>query len=172
MSPSKADPPSPHSRFYLPSSFHEVLNALVNPIFYSRYVSLPTSSTPCPPEIRQVSKFWPFFKDGLGAIDGTHILAHPSADIAPRFRNRKGQISQNVLACCSFDLRFTYILSGWEGSAADGHVFNDAVIRGGLKLPEGKYLLADAGFGDSPMLLTPYRGVRYHLREWGVARQR
>lgn len=60
-------------------------------------------------------------------------------------------------------------MTGWEGSAADGYVYNDAVQRGGLTLPPGKYFLADAGFGASPKLLTPYRGIRYHLREWGVA---
>jgi hypothetical protein len=32
----------------------------------------------------------------------------------------------NILAACTFDLWFCYVLSGWEGSAADGQVFDDA----------------------------------------------
>jgi hypothetical protein len=36
-----------------------------------------------------------------------------------------------------------------------------------LKIQPGKYYLADAGFPLANALLTPYRGVRYHLAEWG-----
>ena len=39
-------------------------------------------------------------------------------------------------------------------------------------VPEGKYYLADAGFGACDQLLLPYRGVRYHLAEWGRANVR
>ncbi|OWZ23791.1 hypothetical protein PHMEG_0001246 [Phytophthora megakarya] len=35
-------------------------------------------------------------------------------------------------------------------------------------LPEHMYLLADAGYGLQPQILTPYRGVRYHLKEFAV----
>jgi hypothetical protein len=37
-------------------------------------------------------------------------------------RTQKGLISKNVLAACDFDMRFTYILPGWKGSAADSTV--------------------------------------------------
>jgi len=37
----------------------------------------------------------------------------------PRYRNRKGHLTQNVLAVYDFDIRFTYILAGWEGLAHD-----------------------------------------------------
>ena len=68
-------------------------------------------------------------------------------------------------------MRFTYILSGWEGSAADGNVWDDARCTD-LTVPEGKYFLADAGFPTCDALLVPYRGKQYHLREWGQANQR
>ena len=38
-----------------------------------------------------------------------------------------------------------------------------------LKVQPGKYYLADAGFSLASALLIPYRGVRYHLAEWGCA---
>ena len=45
---------------------------------------------------------------------------------------------QNVLAAISFDLKFIYVLAGWEGSAHDSHVLNDAFARpGGFSIPEG-----------------------------------
>jgi hypothetical protein len=43
-----------------------------------------------------------------------------------------------VLAAVDFDLRFTYVLAGWEGSAHDSFVLQDALSRpSGLKIPEG-----------------------------------
>ena len=43
-----------------------------------------------------------------------------------------------MLAAISFDLKFTYVLAGWEGSAHDSRVLNDALIRPrGFSIPEG-----------------------------------
>ena len=97
-------------------------------------------------------------------LDGTHIPAFVPASLAQPFRNRKGFLSQNVLAACSFDLLFTFVLIGWEGSAAECTILADAYMKG-LTVGNGKYDLGDAGFALTTKLLTPYRGVRYHLRE-------
>jgi len=59
---------------------------------------------------------------------------------------------------CDFNLKFTYSLTGWEGSAADAHVYDDA-ISSDLRIPPGKYLLADAGYPLRMQLLVPYQGV-------------
>jgi len=67
-------------------------------------------------------------------------------------------------------MEFCYVLSGWEGSATDSSVFDDA--RGkDFFIPNGKYYLADAGYPACDHLLVPYRGVRYHLREWNQGQQ-
>jgi hypothetical protein len=50
------------------------------------------------------------------------------------------------------------MLTGWEGSATDAHVYDDA-ITSDLHIPEEKYLLADAGYPLRRQLLVPYRGV-------------
>ena len=43
-----------------------------------------------------------------------------------------------MLAAISFDLKFTYVLAGWEGSAYDSLVLNDAFARpGGFLIPNG-----------------------------------
>ena len=43
-----------------------------------------------------------------------------------------------MLAVISFDLKFTYVLAGWEGSAHDSRVLNDAFARpGGFLIPDG-----------------------------------
>lgn len=73
-------------------------------------------------------KYSPF--DGcIGAVDGTHIPAFVKTEEQAPFRNRKGFISQNVLAVANFDMTFSYCLAGWEGSAHDGRVFQDALRK-------------------------------------------
>jgi len=74
----------------------------------------------------------------VGAIDGTHILARVPAISRAAFLGRKHTTTQNVLAAVDFDLRFTYVLAGWEGSAHDALILADALQRGdGLKVPQG-----------------------------------
>jgi hypothetical protein len=146
-----------------------MLNMIASKSFYNRYVKFPRVDE-VPPQIHQNPKFFPFFKGCLGAIDCTHIESFVSNEDIPRYRNRKGGISQNVLAACTFDLRFCYVLSGWEGSAADGRVFEDA-RRVDLAVPPGSYYLADSGFAACDALMVPFRKVRYHLREWALAEQ-
>lgn len=82
------------------------------------------------------------FQNCVGALDGTHIPARVVGREVASYRNRKGTISQNVLAVCNFDLEFIYVLSGWEGSAHDSKVLNDALTRrtNNFQVPEGKNL--------------------------------
>jgi hypothetical protein len=87
------------------------------------------------------------------------------------YRNRKGFIGQNVLVASNFAFLFVYILSGWEGSASDSQIFNYARERD-FAVPRGMYYLADAGFPLCDVLMTPYGGVRYHLKERGISKQR
>ena len=54
------------------------------------------------------------------------------------FRGRKNSTTQNVLAAVDFNLRFTYVLAGWEGSAHDALILADALERpSGLRVPPG-----------------------------------
>ncbi|XXG58960.1 hypothetical protein AAC387_Pa04g1134 [Persea americana] len=111
------------------------------------------------------SRFDPYFKDCIGAIDGTHIRAKVSQANAPRFRGRKDWPTQNVLAACSFDMRFTYVLPGWEGTTSDSKIIRNVLVRQDkLIIPQGKFFLVDAGFMLKSGFITPYRGVRYHLK--------
>ncbi|KAF8393860.1 hypothetical protein HHK36_020058 [Tetracentron sinense] len=119
------------------------------------------------PEIQRNRRYWPWFEDCIGAIDGTHVRASFPIALQARFRGRKEGTTQNVLAVVSFDLKFMYVLAGWEGSAHDSHILDDALSRpNGLRVPEGKYLLGDAGYGLRNGFIPPYRGVRYHLKEY------
>jgi len=42
------------------------------------------------------------------------------------------------MAAVDFDLKFTYVLAGWEGSAHDALILADAIERNdGFTVPEG-----------------------------------
>ena len=121
-----------------------------------------------PEHIRNNPKFYPFFKDCLGAFDGTHIPASVNQGSCRAFRNSKGYLSQNVLGVVNFEMEYVYVLPGWEGSAHDGCVLQDALTKGFL-VPDGKFYLGDAAYQLTSWCLTPYRGVCYHLNERGKA---
>ena len=58
-------------------------------------------------------------------------------EIQGRFRSHKDGTTQNMLAAISFDLKFTYVLAGWEGSAHNSRVLNDPFTRpGGFSIPD------------------------------------
>jgi hypothetical protein len=78
-------------------------------------------------------------KNCLGALDGTHIRVRVPLDDKPRYHNRKGEITTNVLGVCSQKMQFIYILAGWKGSAADGRVLRDTINkRNRLRVPHSK----------------------------------
>ena len=73
---------------------------------------------------------------------------------------------RQVLGTCHH--QFLYIISGFEGSIADATMYMQSRLMD-FTIPAGKFYLADAGFALCDTLLVPYRGVRYHLAEWGRA---
>ncbi|KAJ4770995.1 nuclease [Rhynchospora pubera] len=129
-----------------------------------QYIRQPNSSTPPHPILADGTKF-SFFKDAIGAIDGTHIRAYPERGdkFKERFINRKGEYTQNVMAAVDFDGNFLAVVAGWEGSAHDNMILHSAMQRGVLYIPPGKYYLVDAGYANKPQFLAPYRKVCYHL---------
>ena len=54
--------------------------------------------------------------------------------------------TQNILAACTFDLQFSCVFPGWEGSAHDTRVLQDALDKNAFSIPPGKFYLADAGY--------------------------
>ena len=61
--------------------------------FYNRYVHLPLIGAPTPPEILNNPKFYPFFKDALRAINGTHINCSATAAMQQAVYDRKGGVT-------------------------------------------------------------------------------
>ncbi|KAJ4780766.1 nuclease [Rhynchospora pubera] len=153
-----------HSEETVSRSLREVITALLRMI--PEYMKLPQSDEPIHPKLREGTDFYPF-KGALGAIDGTHIPAFPDSHetFKERWRNRKGQVTQNVMAAVDFNGNFLTVVSGWEGSAHDALVLRRA-IDDGFTVPEGRYYLVDAGYANTHQFLSPYRGKTYHLAQF------
>ncbi|XP_034601202.1 uncharacterized protein [Setaria viridis] len=129
-------------------------------------IRAPSNETPV--KISNSPRWYPYFKDCVREIDGTHVYARVPAKIQAAFRGRKHYPTQNILAAIDFDLKFTYVLAGWEGSAHDATILADALEReDGLRVPPGEFYLVDAGYACRPRFLPPYHGTRYHLKEYG-----
>lgn len=102
------------------------------------------------------------FGDVRGAIDATYILGHVPCSQQAAYRNLNVTLSQIVLSGCSLDMYFCYVCLGWEASANDLRVLENAELNG-FPLDENAIYLADAGYSLQNRYLIPYRTVRYQL---------
>ena len=82
--------------------FHQVLDALN--ILHEHIVRLPALDRPQDKRIASDSKYTPYFRDCIRALDGTYVLAFLPSINALAYRNRKRTLSQNVLGVCTFDM--------------------------------------------------------------------
>ena len=105
-----------------------MLDAFSLTTIYTKYVKLPCSDNPVPARICDNPTVYPYFKDAVGAINGMHIACTPSVAEQDTTHNQKGFHSQNCLVRCNFSLEFVYVLSGWEGSAADASMYHNAHV--------------------------------------------
>jgi hypothetical protein len=83
----------------------------------------------------QDARFWPHFKDAIGAIDGSHIPVEVPAEEVVNHIERHGYTSQNLLAICDFDLRFTFAVAGWPGSAHDTRILQRSIEKYPVEFP-------------------------------------
>ncbi|KAL3821393.1 hypothetical protein ACJIZ3_007298 [Penstemon smallii] len=144
--------------------FNNVLSAIMT--ISLDFFQPPSSNVP--PEIREDPRFYPYFVNCVGAVDSIHFPVTVGVDEQGPFQNKNGFLSQNVLAACSFDMKFHYVLAGWEGSAPDMRVLNSALTRRNkLEVPDGKYYLVDSKYANIHGFIAPYPGVSYNQLEYG-----
>ncbi|KAL0387579.1 UNVERIFIED_CONTAM: hypothetical protein Sradi_2639700 [Sesamum radiatum] len=98
-----------HSLETINRRFHRVLSALCA---MAPELITPPNFTEPHPRVANNPDFYPYFKDASERWTG-HWYLGPRQH---RYRSRKG-LAQNVLAICDFDMNFTYVYAGWEGSA-------------------------------------------------------
>ncbi|XP_031392120.1 protein ALP1-like [Punica granatum] len=118
-------------------------------------------------EIQRCRKWYPFFKNCIGAIDGTHVAATIPSSVRGAYRDRNNEIMQNILAACSHDMMFTHVVTGWEGSAHDSRILSDAATLQTFPAPYGEqYYVVDARYPNIPGYMAPYKGQRYHRSDF------
>jgi hypothetical protein len=131
---------------------------------HTEFVRLPTDDFVAA-EI-ELSKKFKEFTGCIGAIDGTHIAAHAPSSEQARFYNRKGKLMQNVFAAVRFDMRFSFVYAGAEGSVNDTILFRWST-NDSFTIPPGRYYLGDSGFTLIQGVIIPFSATRYHLKEFG-----
>ncbi|KAL0287948.1 UNVERIFIED_CONTAM: hypothetical protein Sradi_7113900 [Sesamum radiatum] len=128
-----------HSLETINRRFHRVLSALC--AMAPELITRP-SFTETHARITNNPDFYPFFKDCIGAMDGTLVPAWVPRVDQNRYRSRKAAyVTVEVM------VRVVHLITM--------HIEN-----------AGKYYLVDAGFTNYQCFLGPYRGTRYHLPEW------
>ena len=67
-----------------------------------------------------------------------HMCWQGCLDKCNRFSGVENTTPQNMMAAVDFDLKFTYVLAGWEGSAHDALILANAIDRNdGFTVPKG-----------------------------------
>uniref|UniRef100_A0A2N9FH55 Uncharacterized protein n=1 Tax=Fagus sylvatica TaxID=28930 RepID=A0A2N9FH55_FAGSY len=156
-----------HSGETISRHFNDVLLALAK--LSTDLIKPHTPLTEIPIHIRDKPKYYPYFKDCVGAIDGTHISAWVPSQLQIPYRGRKSMCTQNVMAVCDFDMRFTFVNAGWEGTAHDSKILLHCVRNRALNFPHaprGKYYVVDAGYPNMVGFLSPYKETRYHIPDF------
>ena len=116
------------------------------------------------------------FAKCVGCIDGCHIKISADAETNKLFFcSRKKLVSTNAqfISSVNKNLMFTYAYVGVEGRASDSQSIKLAEFASELSrifgpTLRGTFLIGDAGYAGTFLMLTPYRGVLYHLREIGL----
>ncbi|CAI9269664.1 unnamed protein product [Lactuca saligna] len=159
-----------HSGETIHRHFHTVLEAVLK--LSADIIKPDTNYNDDVPEyILNKPRYYPMFKDCIGAIDGTHVRASVPQKDEVKYIGRKGYATQNIMAVCDFNMCFTFVWAGWEGTAHDTRIFNEALQRPDLNFPYptgDKYYVVDAGYPNTRGYLAPYKGtnIRYHLPDF------
>jgi hypothetical protein len=111
-----------HSSETISRKFHEMLDCV---IAMARDYLRPTIPNICivHKRIRNDRKAYPHFKDCIGAIDETHVRVSLSPEEQVRYIGKTCIATQNVLAICDFDIRFTYVAARQLSSYHETHMY-------------------------------------------------
>jgi hypothetical protein len=87
------------------SHFADVLTVILS--LTGELIKLPEHSVQPPNDYK-----WKWFGNALGALDGCHVEVCVDVADQGRYRNRKEQISTNMLGVVDWNMKFLYDLPG------------------------------------------------------------
>ena len=143
--------------------FQDILFTLSSPPFYSKYVYLPSDTTPIPNEIQNDPKFYSFFEGALGAIDGTHQLLPLFVWLSSSLHGTKMEASHRTawhVALLIYIFSMCWVDGSWCCSIQ--WCVSDWFVCVGWKVLPSRCRL-----WSIDALLVPYWHVHYQLAEWG-----
>ncbi|XP_020583270.1 putative nuclease HARBI1 [Phalaenopsis equestris] len=114
-----------------------------------------------PEQIVNDPQYMPYFKNYIGAIDGTHVDARIPNNEKVAYIGRSGSTTQNGMAVCDFNMCFTFVVASWDGSAHDSRIFSFATRNRSQCFP-----LPPSGYPMQRGYLKPYSDTRYHLPDF------
>ena len=145
------------------TKFNDVINALC--CLHSDIVSWKREELDdTPPRIMHDRRYFPYFQDCMGAIDGTHVRVRVGGNKKITYWNHHNYTSMNILAVCDFKMRFIYTRIGVPGRAHDSKILTHCARHDNyFPFPSSeKYFLVDSGYPNRRGFLAPYRGEAYH----------
>ena len=86
--------------------------------------------------IQKDKRAYPHFKDCIGALDETHIRFSLSLEEQVRYIGKTRTTTQNVLAVCDFDMKFTYVATSQPDALKDTSVLYPALVADGEVFPQ------------------------------------
>lgn len=102
-----------HSGQTISKYFNEVLRAMLH---FSQEMIIPPTFDGSRGEVRSYRRLRQGpFKGDVDALNGTLINAYIPTDKQIPFRGRGKKCFQNVMGIYDFDMRFIYVMGGWEG---------------------------------------------------------
>ncbi|XP_042961477.1 uncharacterized protein LOC122296110 [Carya illinoinensis] len=134
----------------------------------ARHVIKPSQTIGVMPCIEGNPRYYPWFKKCHAAMDGVMIDAVVLSFVTNAYLNWYQQLAQNVLCVCDFNMKFTFVYAGWEGTAHDARVLIDALRHPEKNFPwlqDGYYYLVDSAFPCMEGYILSYPRVRYHRSE-------
>ncbi|KAK8938359.1 hypothetical protein KSP39_PZI011473 [Platanthera zijinensis] len=113
-----------------------------------------------PSEIARNNMFMPYFKDCIGVIDSTHVKARVPLNDKIIYTEKTECLTQKVFAVCDFNMCFTFVVTGCEGTTQDGVILKQVMREPSYHFPvplPGKYYLMNSPSPWRRGFLRPYK---------------
>lgn len=108
------------------------------------------------------------FTEAVGKVDGIDIvlLYKPGGDLVGKhYFTRKNKYAIDLCAICNSSKKFIYVITRYSGATHDVRVWGLTQIHQNPSrlFSPGEYLLGDAAYPPSKIMVPPYKGAAKNL---------
>ncbi|KAG0498288.1 hypothetical protein HPP92_002979 [Vanilla planifolia] len=115
------------------------------------------------------TSYLPYFKDCIGILDSTHVKARIPGNDQTTHVAKKEWPTQKIMATCDFNMCFSFVVTGCEGTTHDAKIFNQIIREPTYNFPmppKGKYYLVSSRYPMRRGFLKPYKGSNLVPNFW------